>query len=59
MSKEKRAVKKLEKKQEKARLKHRKKIQNGLDGCMIAACFVTFLAAAVLEYLRKDAKKND
>lgn len=43
------------KKQKKAHIRHVKKIKNGLDLCIIAACFLTCLTAAVLQYFRKDA----
>lgn len=47
---------KLQKKKEKERIRRRKKINNGLDLCLIAACFLTCLAASVLKIVRGDAE---
>lgn len=47
---------KLQKKKEKERIRRYKKINNGLDICLIAACFLTCLAASVLKIMRGDAE---
>jgi len=50
--KERRLLKKQEKKKAKALAKRRKKIQNELDLCLVALCFLVFLAAAVKEAIQ-------
>lgn len=57
MDKQQRAQKKLQKKKEKARAKRYKKINNGLDICLIAASFLAFLTAAV--YQAWQEKRNN
>ena len=55
--KERKRQEKLRKKKRKLQAKRRKKISNGLDLCLIAVCFLAFLAAAVKEML--SAGKTD
>lgn len=58
MGNAKRAAKKLQKSKEKARAKRYRKVNNGLDICLIAFCFLTFLAAAVTQMIRENAGNN-
>lgn len=55
MNKEQKAQKKLQKKKAKAKAKRIKKINNGLDICLIAFCFLSFLTAAVFDIIREKA----
>ena len=58
MNREERERKKLRVQQEKAQIRHHKKIEKGLDLCLIAACFLAFLAAAVVQGLREMKEKR-
>lgn len=49
--------KKLQKKKEKARAKRYKKINNGLDICMIAFCFLVCLISALPQIWKKLAER--
>ena len=51
--KEQKAQKKLLKKKAKEKAKHRKKIQNGLDLCLIILCFFSFLTAAGVQMIQE------
>lgn len=55
MNKQEKEQKKMRKKKEKARAKRYKKINNGLDLCLIASCFLAFLAAAVIDIIKEKA----
>lgn len=57
MGKAEKEERKLRKRKEKARLKRYKKINRGLDICLIASCFVAFLAAAIAQIARESCKK--
>lgn len=58
MDRREREGKKQRKQLEKARIRHQKKIEKGLDLCLIAACFLAFLAAAVTQALREMKEKK-
>ena len=49
MDKQEKLQKKMRRKKEKQRRKRWKKINGGLDLCLILSCFLAFLAAAVRE----------
>lgn len=53
-----RKEKKQRKQLEKERIRRHKKIENGLDLCLIAVCFLAFLAAAVRQALREMKEKR-
>lgn len=55
MNKQEKEQKKMLKKKEKARAKRYKKINRGLDLCLIASCFLSFLAAAVIDIIKEKA----
>ena len=54
-----RIEKKMQKKKEKQRRKRWKKINHGLDLCLILSCFLAFLTAAVSQMIRekKEGKR--
>lgn len=56
MDKQEKQLKKLQKQKEKARQKRYKKINNGLDICLIASCFLMCLISAIPQILRKNAE---
>lgn len=58
MDKQVKKEKKLLKKKEKARAKRYKKINNGLDLCLIASCFLAFLAAAVVDIIKEKRMES-
>ncbi len=55
MAQDEKKVKKAQKAREKARAKRYKKINNGLDLCLIVSCFLVCLAAAVVKGIREKA----
>lgn len=56
MDKLEREKKKLQKQKEKARAKRYKKINNGLDICLIATCFLMCLLSAFLQMRQRNAE---
>ena len=55
MDKQEKLQKKMRRKKEKQRRKRWKKINGGLDLCLILSCFLAFLAAAVTRIFRERA----
>ena len=55
MSKAEREQKRRLKRRARARARRYKKVSNGLELCLIALCFLTFLAAAVMEMIKERA----
>lgn len=56
MDKLEREQKKLQKQKAKARAKRYKKINNGLDLCLIVSCFLVCLIFALPQILKKNAE---
>ncbi len=58
MDKQEKGLKKQQKLKEKERIRHHKKIERGLDLCLIAACFLAFLTAALMRAFEEMRNRN-